>query len=176
MGRAAGLEKEVSAMLDDSGIGAADAAHGGLAARLSRTLAAAERSGRHFVDAWDDAAGHDSAGGIARSPSWMICAEPRGVQVDSKVLLTKEPARAHVITETTCADDWYWCRRAIMLGSVVRDGEWRDDGNESYWRKRRPVVSKYSIAGIPGRELSRVPSARNAALMIEGAVEMDVTV
>ena len=101
MGYAAGLEKEVSVMLDDSdiGVGVADAAHGGLVERLSRTLAAAERSDRDLEDAWDDAAGHDSAGSTAHSPSWVRCTEPRGVQVDSRVLLTKECTHAHVITK-----------------------------------------------------------------------------
>ena len=59
-----------------------------------------------------------------------------------------------------------------MLSNVVEDSEWRDDGNESYWRRRRPLINKCSIAGILRRELSRIPRARNAALMNEGAVEM----
>ena len=125
---AAGFVKEVSVMLDDSDMGVADAAHGELAARLSRMLAAVEHSGTHSEGVRDDVVGHGLAGSIARSPSWVICTEPQGAQVDSRVLLTKEPTRAHVITETTCVGDWWWCRRAIMLGSVVRDNEWRDDG------------------------------------------------
>ena len=128
MGYAAGSGKGVSVMPDDSDMGVADAAHGGSAARLSRRLAVVERPGRHSEGARDDAVGHGLAGGIARSPSWVICTEPQGAQVDSRVLLTKEPTGTHVITETTCADDWWWCKRAIMLGSVARENERRDDG------------------------------------------------